>query len=285
MTAVVLVTDNTTPHLSASDKRYADALVTRGVAVSAAPWNGGAEPFYAADAVVLRSNWDYHRTPERFAAWLDDLEGRGVRLFNPPALVRWNLDKRYLLDLAARGVRLPQTRVVPDTAATITHVLDAFGWEQAVVKPTVGASGHGVRLVRREDLAAHTDGAAGSLVIVQEYMPELATGGELSCVFFNGEYSHAIMKRPQAGEFRINSQYGGVASRFDPPAGVREQAAAALATLDAAPLYARVDGVLRGNDLVLMELELNEPALGFQFAPEAADRFAAATLRRLREAA
>jgi glutathione synthase/RimK-type ligase-like ATP-grasp enzyme len=283
---VTLVTCVAWPEVSASDQLYAEALAEVGVSVTGAPWNGPLEPFLDVDLVVLRSNWDYHHDLAGFTAWLDDLEQRGIRMQNAPSLVRWNLDKRYLLDLGRRDVRVPRTEVAPADPATIAGILARHGWEQAVLKPTVGASGHGVRLVRAGDLpdampASDAPTQAGTL-IVQELLPEVVEHGEASYVFFDGAYSHALLKRPAAGDFRVNSQYQGTVEAFSPDAHLVQQARAVLGVLDEVPLYARVDGVSRDGALLVTELELNEPALSMTLAPGSAARFAEATVRRLR---
>ena len=281
---VVLVTCLAWPELSASDRLYAEALTRLGATVVGAPWNGPPEPFVGVDLVVLRSNWDYHHDLAGFTAWLDGLERRGTAVQNAPGLVRWNLDKRYLLDLARRGIRVPETEVVAADSSAIAGVLVRRGWEQAVVKPTVGASGHGVRLWRAGE-PVETDGAsvtsATGEVVVQELLREVVEFGELSLVFFDGVYSHAALKRPAAGDFRVNSDYQGTIEAFTPGEDLVRQAAAALAALDEVPLYARVDAIVRDGSLIVTELELNEPSLSLVLAPGSAERFAEATLRRL----
>ena len=280
---VTLVTCAAWPELSASDRRYADALERFGVDVQGAPWNGPPEPFDGADLVVLRASWDYHHDLAGFVAWLDALERRGTRVLNPPPMVRWNLDKRYLLDLARRGIRVPETEVVPADPAAVAAAFDRRGWETAVVKPLVGASGHGVRLLRAGEHAAlegttasHPDG-----LLMQEFLPEIVQDGEASLVFFDGACSHAALKRPAAGDFRVNSDYQGTVEPFQPDTDLVRQAQAALDTLDEIPLYARVDVVVRAGESIVVELELNEPALFLTMAPDAAVRFAEATMRRL----
>ncbi len=284
MTATVtLVTCRRWPDLSASDQLYAEALRARGCTVRAAPWNGPQTPFLETGAVVLRANWDYHHELEAFTAWLAGLERRSIPLFNTAPLVRWNLDKRYLLALAAAGVAVPATRVVPPDASVIARAVREAGWERAVLKPVVGASGHNVRLVEHGAEAETLAGlprSAAACYLMQEFVPEVQTG-ELSCVFFDGEFSHAFVRVPPRDEFRVNAQYGGRLMPAYPPATVVRQARAVLDCLPDVPLYARVDGVVRHGRFLLMELELNEPALALNLVPQAADRFADATVRRL----
>lgn len=281
MTDIVLVTCNRWPHLSESDRLYAHALEARGVRVRAAPWNGAFEAFDAADAIVMRAAWDYFDAPDAFAGWLDALTHVDGAVFNPPAMMRWNLDKRYLLDLAGRGVAVPETRVVPSDPDAVAQATTAMGGGPVVVKPSIGQSGHHVARVDGDTLPSAIVAAEGRPVIVQRFVPEVQETGELSCVFFDGAFSHAFLKRPAPGEYRVNSQYNGRNEPVVPSTATIEQAGSVLRGLPEMPLYARVDGVMRGDRFMLMELELIEPGLGLQLDPPAADRFAEATLRRL----
>lgn len=284
---IVLATCARWPELSASDQLYAGALARRGATVRAAAWNGPAAPFADADLVVLRSTWDYHDAPDAFARWLDDLARAHRSVLNPPSLARWNFEKGYLLDLAARGVPIPATRVIPAEPDALLRAIADLDRDRVVVKPAVGQSGHSVHLVPRDQAAAFAARDLATIatrrLLVQEFMAEVQRDGELSCVFFDGAFSHAAVKRPAGGDFRVNSQYQGTYDRAEPPAAVIDGAAAVLAALDLIPLYARVDGVVRDGAFTLMELELIEPGLFLQLDPAAPDRFAEATLRRLGE--
>lgn len=279
---IVLVTCRRWPGLSESDQLYADALEARGARVRVAPWNGPSAPFQSADAIVMRSAWDYAESPKAFATWLDALAGAGGTVLNPPAMMRWNLDKRYLLDLADRGVAIPKTRLATGDPDAVARAIADIGEGPVVIKPSVGQSGHRVIRIDAGMLPAAIDPGAGSSVIVQRFVPEVQEAGELSCVFFDGTFSHAFVKRPAPGDYRVNSQYNGHNEPAAPSNTTIEQARAVLGTLAETPLYARVDGVLRGRRFVLMELELIEPGLGLHFDPHSAERFADATLWRLR---
>jgi hypothetical protein len=114
--------------------------------------------------------------------------------------------------------------------------------------------------------------------MVQAYLPEVASAGEWSLMFFQGQYSHAVLKTPAAGEFRIQAHYGGMTVALAPDAHVIQQAQRVVDALPETPVYARVDGVVRAGQLVLMELEVIEPVLFLGSDPDAAARFAAAIL-------
>lgn len=280
---IVLATSRGDPDVTVSDRLYAEALERRGFHVVGAPWDGPQEAFEGARAVVLRSTWGYYRALQAFRTWTEAMAS-STQLFNPIGLVRWNLRKDYVGKLAAAGVRVPGTHVVACEAAAIEGVFGETGWDRAVIKPASGASGYSVELVERGAVDAAVlrlaNEAPDTGVLVQEFLPEIADG-ELSMVYFDGVFSHAIRKRPPAGEFRSNSRYGPTRNAETPPAIAVEQGAACLHALPELPLYARVDGVLRNGQLIVIEVEVLEPALFMEFDPPSAERFAEATVRRL----
>jgi glutathione synthase/RimK-type ligase-like ATP-grasp enzyme len=281
--AIVLATASGQPEITASDRLYAEALERRGFAVVGAPWDGPRAAFDGAAAVVIRSTWGYYRASDAFRDWTEAMAAAS-RLFNPIGLVRWNLRKDYIGKLAAAAVRVPQTHFVACEVAEIDKVFAKTGWSRAVVKPAIGASGYSVELVAREGVAGAVSRLAAEAraggVLVQEFLPEIAEG-ELSLIYFDGLFSHAVRKRPPQGEFRVNSRFRATRSAEMPSRAVTEQGAAALRTLPELPLYARVDGVVRDGVLIVIEVEVLEPALFLDFDPGSAERFAAATIARL----
>ena len=280
---IVFATSLESPDVTASDRLYAEALERHGLRVVGAPWDGPPSAFDGAAAVVIRSTWGYYRALTAFRAWAEAMAA-STRLFNPIGLVRWNLRKDYVGKLGAAGVRVPHTRIVACETAAIEKVLAETGWDRAVVKPATGASGYSVELVSRDRVAESVSRLAAETrdtgVLVQEFLPEIAEG-ELSLVYFDGVFSHAIRKRPPEGEFRSNSRYGPTRAAETPAGVVTEQGATALRVLPEMPLYARVDGVVRDDALIVIEVEVLEPALFMEFDPPSAERFAEATLRRL----
>jgi glutathione synthase/RimK-type ligase-like ATP-grasp enzyme len=287
VTRVCFATCRRWPEISESDRLVAQALEGLGARVDGRAWNEPGADFGGFDAVVLRSTWDYHFDPEAFLAWLDRLERAGARVFNSSALVRWNVSKSYLLTLRAAGVPTVATAVLEDeTPAGLEALLTRHGWRAAVLKPAIGASAHDTRLVTEDALAeAATAIATGAIrrpVLVQPFVDEVRTRGEWSLIFIEGGLTHSVLKRPAAGDFRVQSHLGGTVRAEPAPPGVLPAAGAALAALPEAPLYARVDAVETPRGALIMEVEVIEPGLFFTHAPPAAAlRFAEALLRRL----
>ena len=278
MKQILFVSCNRWSYILQSDTVLADALRERGYWVDHQPWQGDFATFQRADLILLRSNWDYHYDLAGFTAWLDRVEAAALPIYNPIPLVRWNLHKRYLFDLQARGVVIPTTRVLAVTAEP-EPIFQELGWQEAIIKPLTGASNHLVERVSYDGLAhwsqhVRSQRADGDWLI-QEFRPEIQQTGEWSLVFLAGLFSHAVVKQPDPGEFQLKSQYTEQIRRVTPPANLLRQAQQVIASLPTVPLYARVDGILSvAGEFLVLELELNEPGLYFTFAPEQAKHFA-----------
>lgn len=261
-----LATFSGVPALTADDQLLAEELRGRDARVDALVWDDPGVRWAELDVLVLRSCWDYHRRPTEFLAWMDRLEREGVKVWNPPALVRWNAHKSYLRDLeSADTAVLPTAWLSRGTPADLHALLEDRGWGEVVVKPAVSASAHGTwrtSLDRaREDQSRLDELLSHAELLVQPLAPEVARDGEWSFVFFRGEYSHAVLKRPATGDFRVQKELGGSEAALEPPPSLRAQARAVTARIPGSWLYARVDGIDRGGVLTLFELELIEPVL------------------------
>jgi glutathione synthase/RimK-type ligase-like ATP-grasp enzyme len=233
----------------------------------------------AGDVVVIRSCWDYHLHVGRFAAWLEQLEAHGARVVNDAHLLRWNLHKRYLLELEARGHDIvPTTLAERGRPVTLRELAATVEADSMVVKPAVSLSAYETWTFPTVDASAHETRFARLLangdVLVQPFVPEIASDGEWSLIFFGDTFSHAVHKRAAAGDFRVPSEHGGTVSPATPPAAAVAAATRLLRSLEPAPVYTRVDGVMVRGAFLLMELECIDPVLFFATEPEAASRFA-----------
>jgi hypothetical protein len=287
---LALATCRELPDLWPGDRLLLAELERRGHAAAPAIWDDGSLRWTDWDAVLIRSCWDYHLKVDAFLAWLDRLTAGGVAVVNAPAVVRWNSHKGYLLEVARSGALIPATRVVPrGDAQTLGHQLQRAGWADAVIKPAVSAGGYWTRLVggapTPDDERAYAEMVAAGDVLLQARVQEVQVRGEWSLVFFDGRYSHAVLKRAAAGEFRVHIEWGGTVESALPPAALVADAQALVDRLDRRVPYARVDGTEVDGRLMLMELELIEPELFLDHHPEAASRLATAVLHHLRGAA
>ena len=266
--------------MPASDLLVGKALEELGHGVRGVRWDAG-DSTEGFDLLVFRSCWNYHLRLKDFTEWLRTLESV-KRVINPLDLVWWNIDKRYLLSLA-KSVPVVPTEVVDDpTPESVRAVCLARGWPEAVVKPIVGSTAYRTkRLLTPDDFESlgHED-VSGS-ILVQPYLASVETQGEFSLAFFDGEYSHAVLKRPALGDYRVQEEHGGSTEAIEPTPELRQTALNAIAALPKKPVYARVDLVEGPHGPMVMELELIEPELYVDHVPSAANRFARAILAQL----
>lgn len=247
-------------------------------------WRDATVDWGTFDAVLIHSTWDYHEALGEFLAWAERVDELS-RLVNPVEVVRWNAHKRYLLDLAATGVPVVPTVVVPQAEPeSLACVADARGWAEVVVKPAVGAGAVGAGRFRIDEPAGERALASvltSSDALVQPFLTEIESRGETSVLVLGGEVTHAVGKVPRSGDFRVQEHHGGTERAVAPTAAELELAALATAAVaEIAPVhYARVDCVTVDGRPHLMELEVIEPSLYLPFAsPETADRLMAALL-------
>jgi hypothetical protein len=278
MPAIALATWEQLPELSTSDRVLAAELTRLGATPRAAVWSDASIPWETFDAVVIRSTWDYHLRIDEFRAWLDRLDAADVAVFNDPSIVRWNLDKHYLRRMESLGIpTLPTVFLEHGAPADVAAVLRDRGWERAVVKPAISASGWHTRVVTVEDARVEIDPCG---VLVQPFAHEIVAEGEWSFVFVEGALQLSVLKTAKEGDFRVQSNFGGSSAPVLAPAALAEQAGEVLRRAAPGALYARVDGINRDGTFVLMELELIEPELFLAYEPAAATALARAIIGR-----
>lgn len=263
------------------------ACLAAGIDAQVLAWDDPTVSWGRFDAVLLRSTWDYmDRLPE-FLAWCDRVQSLS-RLWNPPEVVRWNTDKRYLGELAARGLPVIESHFLApgDDPASLPDL------EEFVVKPTVGAGSRDAQRYQRserEAAIAHVRRLldAGRHVLVQPYLHAVDEHGETALLFFEGRFSHAIRKAPLLrrgeGPTRALFKEEHIQPR-EPSDAEHALAAAVLASLPFETLvYARVDLLPSATGPQLLELELTEPSVFLPYGEGAAARFADVLAQRLRK--
>jgi len=254
------------------------AFEAKGAVIHDIAWDDPTADWPSFSGVIIGTAWDYWDRQEEFLQMLEKIE-KQTRLFNSSRLVRWNSHKSYLKDLEEKGAKtLPTLWIDKATPEAAEAAFDHFKTDDLVFKRQVGAGADGQHRVKRGGpvpVMAHP-------MMVQAFVPSIKTEGEFSFIIINGQFSHALIKRAAADDYRIQSLYGGREEMIEPS---KEDLATALAVfqlLDEIPLYARVDMVRdTGGDLMLMEIELIEPFLYPEQGPELGPRLAAAIFERL----
>ncbi|TRD10524.1 hypothetical protein FGU71_00685 [Erythrobacter insulae] len=259
------------------------AFAEQGLQLHVIDWEAPIEAFDGIALAMLGTAWNYQDKSDQFIAKLDALSASGITVCNAPEVVRWNATKTYLRDLAQRGAHTIPTEWRSDvTTADALAAMERFGCDKMVVKRQVGAGALDQILLSRGDMPP-SDWHYGHAAMLQPFLPAIAEEGELSFIFIDGALSHALRKRPAAGDYRIQSLYGGTESMHEPGTAEIEAASAIIAALPfPAPLYARID-MLRAVDgrLTIMEAELIEPYLYPEQGPDLGRRLALAVAKRL----
>jgi glutathione synthase/RimK-type ligase-like ATP-grasp enzyme len=254
------------------DRRLIQYLQQKGLPVKYEVWNDPAVKWEDYEALVLKSPWDYFDQVDAFRQWLDELESKNVRVLNPTAIVRWNADKRYLLDIEKAGFAIVPTQLIPRYSSFDPEVFfQSWATEALIVKPVVSGGAKNTFLIAKPAADQYKREIQALLkqeaYLVQPFMPEVQEQGEWSLIFFNGQYSHCVRKVPQRGDFRVQHYFGGAIIPTDPPAAIREQARKLVQHFAPGCLYARVDGLESQGIFRLMELELIEPLLYLREEP------------------
>jgi glutathione synthase/RimK-type ligase-like ATP-grasp enzyme len=266
--------------LFTDDRMLIAALQKHGVLAEPVVWSDPDVNWSSYDVALIRSTWDYIDELEPFLSVLSRIEESSCRLFNARDAVRWNSDKSYLFDLEAWGVPIVPTV----TAADFIGDPAGRGWGTVVVKPAVGTGASNVRRVPPnrigETLERLSAGGLPDEYLVQPMVESVVDEGEWSFVFLAGGFSHALLKKPAAGDYRSQGIYGGTVRSVIPSPDDLRRVEGVLAALPFELLYARIDLVRVDGRLVVMELELIEPILYFSLAPERVDRLAAALIAR-----
>ena len=246
-------------------------------------WRAPLGEFDRIALVLLGTAWDYQDHPAEFLARLEELAAHGIAVCNPPEVVRWNVDKSYLRELAEIGVATVPTLWSDDPGRTdIAAALESFGTDRVVVKRQVGAGGLGQLSFDRGALP-DANWRFGRPAMIQPFLPAILDEGEVGFVFIDGAFSHGVRKRAGKGEYRIQSLFGGTEEDYGPEQHDLAHAQAVVTALPfPAPLYCRIDMVrLPSGELAVMEAEMIEPYLYPEQGPELGERLTVAVLERL----
>jgi hypothetical protein len=261
-------------------------LARRGIQVETIPWDRPGIDWRQYALVVIRSTWDYQHKAREFLDVLEGIERLGVRLDNGSEIVRWNMQKSYLRDLAGRGVEIVPTFWREGLRrGELVPLFEELRSDEGVIKPVMSSNAQGAWRLdakRARELAPEIEAYfAGRPLMMQPFERGITEEGEFSLVYLNGQHSHSLLKTPRRGDFRVQEEHGSAIVAITPEPALREAGDAAIAAVGQKLLYARVDLVRSGNAFRVMELELVEPSMYLRIEPGAPDRFADAIASRL----
>lgn len=283
---IALVTSADLPDLYGGEQLLPPVLRECGVLVDICVWNDHNVQWHLYDAVVIRCPWDYYEHFTEYMQWLDRLEKQAIHVINDIATLRWNLNKKYLLELAELGISIIPTELISQNdQRTLRTIMQDKAWTEMVLKPVESAGAWRTLKVTKETIdqaeISFATWRTENEYFCQPFMPEIVEVGEWSLIYFAGEFSHALIKSAKKDDFRVQSDHGGTFKVQEAPEYLRMQASLILQALPVTPCYARIDGIVRNHQLMLMEIELVEPELFLELDPDAAKKFAKAIMDQI----
>ncbi len=271
--------NNPKSYAAMEDQVLCDALLNKGFRVARKSWTNPSFDWSSTARAIFRTTWDYFHRPKEWQLFLDHISEK-TELINPMEMVRWNMDKHYLGDLSERGIQVPETRYLEiGESRSLAQLQKETSWKDMILKPCfAGTARHTYRL-NPENLESH-EALYAKLIkeeafMLQPFLKNVVTQGEVSMVIIGGQYSHAVIKKAKAGDFRVQGDFGGSVALYESTTEEIDFALNTVLQCDTLPVYARVD-IVKDNEqqLSLIELEVIEPELWFRLKPEAADMLA-----------
>lgn len=265
------------------DQLLTAALENKGLRVTRTSWDDQDFDWLNTRFAVFRATWDYFHRFKEFQEWLE-LRRRHIHFINPYPIIKWNMDKHYLATLQQKGINIPPTLFLESgTVANLQNLLAENQWHKAILKPAIAGGARHTYLIDKTNVTAHQEILRQLLstesLLLQEYQEQITTKGEVSFMVFGGKYSHAVLKKAQSGDFRVQDDYGGTLHSYSASLIEEQFVERVIAQCVETPVYARVDVMWDNqNQLCLSELEMIEPELWFRKDQHAAPALAKAVL-------
>ena len=260
------------------DDKLLNFLKEKGLNIEKVIWNDEQIKWEDYSLAILKSPWDYFDLIEDFYSWLDHLQAKNIKLLNPIEVVRWNANKQYLQEIEAAGLKItPSFFVQNKENVNLEHFFEKFNTNRLIVKPCVSGGAKNTFKVTVDNVN-EVNQKLNLLIqdedfIIQPFLPEILENGEWSFVFFNGAYSHSLIKQAKPGDFRVQPAHGGSVHPQKPSEELIATAQQYVTLFAKNCLYARVDGTSVNGEFLLMELELIEPFLFLNTETENYERY------------
>ncbi len=277
-----LLTCQRLPDLTPADQLLIPELAKHNVTAKAVIWDDPNVIWTDFDYLIFRNTWDYYEKESQFNLWLSTIKKLGIKTLNSIDIIEQNKHKFYLRELQNQEITIIPTVFIEKTKDLNLAKIIPSHWKKAVIKPAFSAGSYLTEVFEIADInkinTQYQNIALEKDLLLQEFKPEIGTEGETSLIFFNKKFSHAVNKKPKAGDFRIQVQFGGIYTDVSPSPEVIQQAQTIVNTFPNQLLYARVDGIIINNNIQLMEVECIEPDLYFNYCEGSLQRFVNETL-------
>lgn len=273
--------DQYTNNVILEDQLLMTALSELGLKVHKTHWNDPNMNWSNTKYAIIRTTWDIYEDGkfEQFEAWLEQVKDQ-TQLINDYATIRWNVDKHYLMDLEKRGIKIPPTIFIASgEKKSLQEIVESSNWKNPILKPAISGGGKHTYKLDGDNLdkIARTFSSLikKEAMLLQEFQHNVVEKGELTLMVFDGKYSHAVLKKAKAGDFRVQDDFGGTVHEYQPSPEEIAFAERVVAVCDPSPLQARVDFIWdNSGELCVSELELIEPELWFRNQEGSANQLA-----------
>lgn len=265
---IALATCGRLPEMSDSDKKLIPEFAKHNIEAVPIIWDDPEILWENFDVVIIRNTWDYYTKFPQFVEWLNILEAKEVKVLNDLKIIRKNSHKFYLKDIIEKGFRVIPTIFLNNKSEIYDD--DLLKYRKMVLKPAVSAGSYKTEILSVGDLNSNNIRSKTSEGdwLLQPFLPEIQTEGEISMIFFGNEYSHSIIKKPTEGDFRVQKQFGGKYLPYTPDQKLLSELNPVFKVFGEQFLFGRIDGVMLGGKFHIMEIEMLEPDLYFDFFPE-----------------
>lgn len=291
MTDITLLTcrayykpDNITPYIQnilLEQELLKSAFEAQGLKVDITYWDNPSYEWQQTKSVLFRTVWDYFERFDEFWDWLEQVKTK-TRLINSYELIKWNIDKHYLRDLKNNGIQVVPTYFADrGNNISLQEIANLNDWKHIVIKPAISASAFNTYKITNDEIEQKEQLFHELLqthdMLVQPFFPTISELGEASLMVFGGKFTHAILKKAKAGDFRVQDDFGGTVHDYNPTQEEIKFAEKVFQSCTSLPIYGRVDIVWDSNKhIYLSELEIIEPELWIRNRPESANKIAEA---------
>ena len=291
MTDITLLTcrayykpDNITPYIQnilLEQELLKSAFEAQGLKVDITYWDNPSYEWQQTKSVLFRTVWDYFERFDEFWDWLEQVKTK-TRLINSYELIKWNIDKHYLRDLKNNGIQVVPTYFADrGNNISLKEIANLNDWKHIVIKPAISASAFNTYKITNDEIEQKEQLFHELLqthdMLVQPFFPTISELGEASLMVFGGKFTHAILKKAKAGDFRVQDDFGGTVHDYNPTQEEIKFAEKVFQSCTSLPIYGRVDIVWDSNKhIYLSELEIIEPELWIRNRPESANKIAEA---------
>lgn len=268
------------------DKLLSEILTELGISHEIQSWSDPEVDWSSYSHLLIKSTWDYFDFYPEFLVWIDKIKALGIPVLNDLEIIRWNSNKRYLLEIEAQGFpTIAGVMLEKGSKPTLEQIQKKVCSDTIVVKPLVSGGAKNTLRIPVSEWSNFeekvTELVKEEAFLAQPYVKEVAEVGEYSLIFFNQKFSHAVLKTPAKSDFRVQHYYGGTIQEIQPDSSLLGPAQKLIDTFGKGTLYGRVDGVLIDGVFHLMELELIEPYLFLGLSDQAIPNYTKALRRRL----